>query len=53
MCHFMGDNLDICGVDIGEGKDYGVEVTLHLIEYKNGEILCNYIISNVKCYGRI
>lgn len=25
---------------------------LHHIEYKNGEIGCNYIISNVKCYGR-
>lgn len=35
MYRFMGDNLDICGVDVGEGRDFAV---LHLIEYKNGEI---------------
>lgn len=33
----------IC-VDIGDGSDF---VVLHLIGYKNGEIGCNYIISNV------
>lgn len=49
----MGDRYDI-SVDIGDGKDYGVEVTLYHIEYKNGEIGCNYIISNVKvCYERV
>ena len=44
----MEDRYDI-GVDIGEGKDFTV---LHLIEYKNGEMVRNYIISNVKCYER-
>jgi hypothetical protein len=37
------------GVDIGEGSDF---VVLYLIEYKDGEDGCNYIISNVKCYER-
>ena len=45
----MGDRYDI-SVDIGEGKDFAV---LHLIEYKDGEIGCDYIISNVKCYERM
>ena len=49
MCRFMVDDLDIVGVDTAEGKDFAV---LHHIEYKNGEIGCNYIISNVKCYER-
>jgi hypothetical protein len=26
---------------------------LYLIECRNGEIVCNYIISNVKCYERV
>lgn len=37
------------GIDIGEGNDFAV---LYLIEYKSGEIGCNYIISNIKCYER-
>jgi hypothetical protein len=45
----MEDRYDI-SVDIGDGKDFTV---LHHIEYKNGEIGCNYIISNVKCYERM
>lgn len=45
----MVEDLGIVGVDVGEGSDFAV---LHLIEYKNGEIWCNYIISNVKCYER-
>lgn len=43
----MEDRYDI-SVDIGDGKDYGVEVTLYHIEYKNGNFEGNYIISNVK-----
>lgn len=35
MYRFMGEDLDIVGVDVGEGSDFAV---LHLIEYKNGEI---------------
>ena len=50
MYRFMVEDLDIVGVDVGEGRDFAV---LHLIEYKNGEIGCNYIISNVKCYERM
>ena len=50
MYRFIVEDLDIVGVDIGEGRDFAV---LHLIEYKNGEIGCNYIISNVKCYERM
>ena len=41
----MEGDLAIVGVDIGAGSDFAV---LHLIEYKNGEFGCNYIISNVK-----
>lgn len=31
----MVEDLDIVGVDVGEGSDFAV---LHHIEYKNGEI---------------
>lgn len=44
----MEDRYDI-RVDIGEGDDFTIQ---HFIEYKNGEIVCDYIISNVKCYER-
>ena len=50
MCRFMVEDLDIVGVDVGEGSGF---TTLHLIEYKNGEIGCNYIISNVERKQRL
>lgn len=40
----MEDRYDM-SVDIGEGSDFAV---LHLVEYKNGELVRNCIISNVK-----
>lgn len=46
----MEGDLCIVGVDVGEGKDFMV---LHLIEYKNGEMVRKCIISNVKCYERM
>lgn len=45
----MENRYDI-GVDTAEGKDFTV---LHLIEYKKGERVQIYIISNVKCYERM
>ena len=50
MCRFMVEDLDIVGIDIGESSDFAV---LYLIEYKTGGNGCNYIISNVKCYGGV
>ena len=50
MYRFMVEDLGIIGVDVGEGNDF---TTLHLIEYKKGERVQNYIISNVKCYERM
>ena len=33
MCRFMVEELDIVGIDIGEGSDFAVQ---HLIECRNG-----------------
>lgn len=34
MCRFMVEDLDIVGVDVGEGKDYTSQVFLHGKEVK-------------------
>lgn len=50
MYRFMGEDFGIVGVDVGEDDSFTV---LHLIEYKNGEFGCNYIISNVERKQRL